>query len=88
MGAQPSRKKTDTSVTLVNGGTNPMVYDDAGHVLAAGGRVTVDALDGTGRDAVERGYLVSEGKSAASDPEPESTKTDKTETSPGASDQD
>lgn len=51
---------TGGGVTLVNPGTTAVIYDDDGHSLEAGGRVTVPALDGTGRHVVAKGYLVVE----------------------------
>lgn len=44
-------------VTIINVGTGPVVYDEAGHSLGGGERTDVAKLDVIGRRAVELGRL-------------------------------
>lgn len=47
-------------VILFNPGPTPVVYSEQGHILAGTERVTVDALDPAGAEAVAHGLLVNE----------------------------
>ena len=47
---------------LFNPGTTPVVYDEAGHIVGGGERVTVDALDEHGQRVLDSGYLVEDRK--------------------------
>lgn len=60
MAAPDKTKKTTKRITLVNGGTTPLVYDDEGHVIAAGQRLEVPEVGEPARLAAALGFLVIE----------------------------
>lgn len=47
-----------TSKRLHNPNRHEKVFDDAGHIIAAGESITVENVDGTTKTLIERGELI------------------------------